>query len=318
MQPTYLIILVLAGASGLLAVQAAQGVLKHATRRVGFANARLRLIEGEGSSALALARIRHRRGLTDEGTLRTQLVRLRLLILHSGVNIPLWGVIAAMPVAATLLAALAWFWKGSAMMAVVGAVVGLVAPVLLLMFKAKKRRAKAVAQLPDALDVVIRSLGAGHPVPVALGLVAREMPDPIGSEFGTAKDEISFGSSVATAIGRMAERVDHEDFYLFAAMIRLQERTGGNLAELLRANADTIRARQTMRLRIKAASAEGRMGAMILNITPIAILIGVNAMAPDFYGDVEGHPWIVPTFVAVTVWMIIGNLVIRRMVNFRV
>lgn len=318
MEPTYFIILILAAASGLLAVQAAQGVLKHATRRVGFANARMRLIDGEGSSALALARMRRRRGLDEDGTLRAQLARLRLLILHSGMNVPLWAVLVAMPIVSVVSAGGAWLWKGSPPLALAGALVGFLAPIGLLMFKAKKRRDKAVAQLPDALDVVIRSLGAGHPVPVALGLVAREMPDPIGSEFGTASDEVSFGSGVATAIGRMAERVDHEDFYLFAAMIRLQERTGGNLAELLRANADTIRARQTMRLRIKAASAEGRMGAMILNLTPIAILMGVTAMAPDFYGDVEGHPWITPTFVAVTVWMLIGNLVIRRMVNFRV
>ena len=183
---------------------------------------------------------------------------------------------------------------------------------------AKRRRAEAVTQLPEALDVIVRSLGAGHPVPVAMALVAKEMPDPIGSEFGMVSDEIAFGSQLTNAVQRFAERIGHPDFDLFAAMIRLQERTGGNLAQLLRANSDTIRGRQKMRLKIKAASAEGRTSAMILNLAPIAVFMLVNLLSPDFYGNVSDEPIVKKTFMAVTVWMFIGNLFMRKMINFKI
>jgi len=175
-----------------------------------------------------------------------------------------------------------------------------------------------VVQLPEALDVIVRSLSAGHPVPVAMGLVAREMSDPIGSEFGIASDEVSFGSNISTAIQRLADRIGHDDFELFSAMIRLQERTGGNLAELLRANAKTIRERQKMRLRIKACSAEGRMSAYILNVAPIALFFLIRLTSPDFYGDVSDSPLLKPAFIGVVIWMLIGNLVMRKMINFRI
>jgi len=151
-----------------------------------------------------------------------------------------------------------------------------------------------------------------------MGLVAREMPDPIGSEFGIASDEVSFGATVSSAIQRLADRVGHDDFELFSAMIRLQERTGGNLVELLRSNAETIRNRQRMRLKIKAASAEGRMSALILNCAPIALFILVNILSPEFYGEVADKPIVKYALWGVLVWMGIGNLVMRKMINFKI
>jgi tight adherence protein B len=151
-----------------------------------------------------------------------------------------------------------------------------------------------------------------------MALVGREMPDPIGTEFGVASDEISYGASISQTVQRLAERVGHEDFDLFSAMIRLQERTGGNLAELLRKSADTIRNRQKMRLKIKAASAEGRMSAMILNIAPIVLFLLINLAAPDFYGDVKGHKVITYATYGIIGWMLIGNLVMKKMINFKI
>ena len=208
--------------------------------------------------------------------------------------------------------------KGTMIWAVGGLLLGFLAPIFILKFLVKRRRNTAVTQLPEALDVIIRSLGAGHPVPVAMSLVAREMPDPIGSEFGIASDEISFGSTISAAVQRLSERVGHEDFELFSAMIRLQEKMGGNLAELLASNAKTIRDRQRMRLKIKAASAEGRMSALILNAAPLLMFLGVRQFAPEFYGDVEGNPILTYSLWGVFIWMAIGNLVMRKMINFKI
>ena len=101
-------------------------------------------------------------------------------------------------------------------------------------------------------------------------------------------------------------------------MIRLQERTGGNLVELLTSNAKTIRDRQRMRLKIKAASAEGRMSALILNVAPLLLFVGIKKFAPGFYGDVEDSPALTYTLWGVVIWMIIGNLVMRKMINFKI
>src|SRR5690606_38341318 len=102
-----------------------------------------------------------------------------------------------------------------------------------LKFKAGKRSKALGMQLPQALEVVVRSLEAGHPVATAVALDGREMADPIGSEFGMAADEIAYGATLEHAVARMSERCQHPDIDLFAATIRLQERTGGNLTGLL-------------------------------------------------------------------------------------
>jgi tight adherence protein B len=305
-------------AAAFLMFQIAIGVMKQAGAKVVLPNQRLKLLAAGDPQTLVLERMRRKRGLDSDGQLGEFLKYLGKLILHSGLPVRVWMVPPAMVVVGLLSGLGIWFWKENTIMAGVASAVGFAFPIFMLSFLGKRRRNKAVQQLPEALDVIVRSLSAGHPVPVALNLVGREMPDPIGSEFGIAADEIGFGAGVATAIQRMAERIDHEDFSLFAAMIRLQERTGGNLAELLRANAKTIRDRQTMRLKIKAASAEGRMSALILNLAPIGVWLGVNTMAPDFYGEVEGHPWVTYGFWGVAAWMVIGNLVMRRMINFRI
>ena len=163
-------------------------------------------------------------------------------------------------------------------------------PIVYLKIKAS-RRAKALSrQLPDALEVMVRSLEAGHPVPTAIAMVGREMPDPIGSEFGMAADEIAYGATLELSVGHMAERCRHPDIDLFAATIRLQERSGGNLTGLLKMNAHTVRERAKLRLKITAATAEGRISATILTAAPFCVLGILEVIQPNFYGGVIHEP----------------------------
>lgn len=317
--PQYLIYLMVF-ASVILAVQGMMGLGRHAAMRLKLANDRLRRLADDEDGTAVLNTLRSKRGLTQDGNLDGWDIGLRIktLVLHSGLNLGrfgLYGWIAAMTVS---VGGFLYLMKGTALWAGAGAVIGMIAPLIVLKIFVKRRRMKAVTQLPQALDVIVRSLGAGHPVPVAMGLVGREMPDPIGSEFGIASDEVSYGANVSQSVQRISDRIGHEDFDLFAAMIRLQERTGGNLAELLRKNADTIRDRQKMRLKIKAASAEGRMSAMILNVAPIALFFLIKIAAPDFYGEVQDRDVVKYAFWGVAVWMLIGNLVMRKMINFKI
>ena len=303
---------------GFLALQAFMGAGRQAAVKVKMANDRLRRMQSEETQADIVAKIRKSRSLTETGDLKGAIIWLNQLVLQSGLPLGATKIYYILPGVAISLALMLFLVKGTLMWGAIGAVIGLVLPIFVLKFLVKRRRNKAVVQLPEALDVIVRSLSAGHPVPVAMALVAREMSDPIGSEFGIASDEVSFGSNISTAIQRLADRIGHDDFELFSAMIRLQERTGGNLAELLRANSKTIRDRQKMRLRIKACSAEGRMSAMILNIAPIALFMLIKFTSPDFYGDVSDSTLIKPAFIGVAIWMTIGNLVMRKMINFRI
>jgi len=269
-----------------MGLQAMLSLGKQASIKVKAANERMRIMDEQAKNQMSiLEQMRKDRGIQVNGHYTNKITaHINKMVVQSGLKLGTVGIYKYMVMTATLLAPTLLITKKSIGWGFGGIILGIILPLFFVHMAAKRRRKRAVAQLPEALDVIVRSLGAGHPVPVAMTLVAKEMPDPIGSEFGIVSDEISFGSHMTNAIQRLAERTGHPDFELFAAMIRLQERTGGNLAQLLRANSDTIRARQKMRLKIKAATAEGRMSARILNIAPIAIFLIVNLMAPEFYG----------------------------------
>ncbi|HET6220592.1 MAG TPA: type II secretion system F family protein, partial [Dongiaceae bacterium] len=195
---------------------------------------------------------------------------------------------------------------------------GLALPLGFLKFKAAQRAGALGYQLPQALEIIVRSLEAGHPVPAAVALVGREMTDPIGSEFGMAADEIAYGATLEQAVERMSERCQHPDVDLFAATVRLQERTGGNLTGLLKLNAATVRDRHKMRLKIKAASSEGRASAMILTSAPFVALGAIMLISPRFYGDVIHEPIVKYGLVGIGFWIFLGNMIMRRMIDMRI
>lgn len=301
-----------------LCLQGVIGAGRQASTKIKLANSRLRQLEADDPHEEVLKKIRERRGLSSEGHIAKGNAWIKRLVLHSGLPLGSHAIYAIMGITALGLGAAVMIFTPLVWLVAIAIILGVVLPILVLKYVVKRRRNKAVTQLPEALDIIIRSLGAGHPVPVAMGLVGREMADPLGSEFGIASDEISFGANLGRAVQRLSDRIGHEDFELFAAMIRLQERTGGNLANLLRSNATTIRDRQRMRLKIRAASAEGRASAFILNAAPIGMFLVINVAAPDFYGEVIHTNLVKYGLCGVVLWMIIGNFVMRRMINFKI
>lgn len=305
-------------AAAFLAMQAVIGATRQATVRVRLGNARLRKLSGKENNIDAIAKMTKVKKLNDDSDWSGIKAKIDKLVLQSGAPLGAYGIYALMSIMPIILSVGLFLWKGSFILSGAGFVAGIFLPIIALKKLVTRRRTKVGAQLPEALDVIVRSLSAGHPVPVAMNMVAREMPDPIGSQFGMASDEIAFGAGLGEGVQRMAERVGQVDFDLFAATVRLQERTGGNLAELLRSNAKTIRDRQRMRLKIQAASSEGRMSALILNIAPVLLYVAVQLTAPDFYGEVKGHKALTYGFWGAAIWMVIGNLVMRKMINFRI
>ena len=137
-------------------------------------------------------------------------------------------------------------------------------PLLILKIMRSRRQKAFGAQFPDALDIIVRSLRSGHPVPVAISMVAREMPDPIGSEFGIVADEITYGADLETGMRNLYFRIGQEDLPLFVTAVAIQSSTGGNLSEILQNLSAVIRQRFKMRRKIRALAAEGRASALIL------------------------------------------------------
>ena len=311
------IFMILVFAAVFTAAQAAIGLLSTATERRKLTQ-RLKIADKvEGISALVIE-LRKQRGLTAAGERAGRLQWLSNLIVASGLpyDQKKWLTYAG---AAALIAGIGGFVLTHTPVAIpVGALLGGVGlPILYLKFVAG-RRAKALGfQLPQALEIIVRSLEAGHPVPTAIALVGREMSDPVGSEFGMAADEIAYGATLAQAVERMAERCQHPDVDLFSATVRLQERAGGNLTGLLKLNAATVRERHKMRLKIKAASAEGRASAMILTSAPFVAFGLINVTNPHFYGDVINEPMVRYGLMGCLGWLGVGNLVMRKMIDMK-
>jgi tight adherence protein B len=195
---------------------------------------------------------------------------------------------------------------------------GTALPIMLLKVKATRMRKKIQDQFPVALDVFVRGLRAGHPVAAALDLLTVEMPDPIGSEFGLVVDEVTYGAELRDALQNMAERWDLDDIRMFVVSLSVQSETGGNLAEILENLSKVIRERQSMFLKVRALSSEGRMTAMILTILPIGTFVVLFILNPKFFLEVADDPAFIPGYIVLFVLYLIGFITIRRMVDLKV
>ena len=181
----------------------------------------------------------------------------------------------------------------------------------------RRRIGRFGEQLPEALDVVVRGLRAGHPFRVALSLVAREMPDPVGSEFGILLDEITFGLDQTVAVDNLNKRVGLEDLVFFSIAINLQSHTGGNLAEILGRLSKLLRERAKVRMKIRVLTSEGRLSAVFLSLTPFVLFGIISFLAPTYFGAVQNHPSVAPALVIGSALLLLGNIVMYRMVNFK-
>ncbi len=198
------------------------------------------------------------------------------------------------------------------------ALLGALLPIMAINFKATRTRKRIEEQFPVALDVFVRGLRAGHPISAALDLLTVEMPDPIGSQFGIAVDEVTYGVELRDALQNMAERWDLDDMRMFVVSLSIQSETGGNLAEILENLSRVIRERHAMLLKVRALSSEGRLTGLMLTILPIFSFVFLFLFNPSFFMDVAGDPWFVPGFVALGILYTIGFFTIRKMVDLKV
>jgi tight adherence protein B len=199
-----------------------------------------------------------------------------------------------------------------------GAIAATAAAMTLHLMRQRGRRISMFGeQLPDAIDIIVRGVRVGLPFTSAVGLVAREMPDPVGTEFGMLSDEISFGLDIRGALDNLYRRVGQSDLLFLIVSVGIQARTGGNFAEILSRLSRLMRSRANMRLKIRALSAEGRASAITLSAFPFALIFVINMISPTYYGDIRSNPIVEPAVYIGLFLLIVGNLIMYRMVNFK-
>ncbi|SMX42295.1 type II secretion system F family protein [Maliponia aquimaris] len=184
--------------------------------------------------------------------------------------------------------------------------------------RAKKRVSMIEEQLPEAVELMVRSLRVGHPFSAAISIVAKEMKDPLATEFGIIADESTYGRDVGEALKHMAERLDMQDLRFLAVAVAIQQQAGGNLAEILDGLARVIRSRFRLFRRVKAITAEAQWSGKFLSGFPIAALLFIQVAKPDYYDEVLDHPWFIPACFIVGIMLAANMLVMRWLVNIKV
>jgi len=316
--PIYLVWLFVALAAG-LTVEAVYLMCFSAASYRSQINRRLMISKDRTDRESVLVELRRERGLTSGGDYRLNLVALNRLILQSGLTIGLTKLIVGAVILAVIAFVATYVFRDSLLEAAGAALFsGTVVPVFVLKMLRSRRQGRFAAQFPDALDIIVRSLRAGHPVPIAVSMVGREMKDPIGSEFGIVSDEITYGAELETAMRNLYARIGSDDLPLFVTAVAIQGSTGGNLGEILENLSGVIRQRFKMRRKIRALAAEGRASAMILSALPIGMFIVIQFISPDFYASVWSVPLTKEMLFGAAAWMAVGNLIMFKMVNFKI
>ena len=301
----------------LLGFQGVYWVLFKERREQQTINRRLALTAELANPKEVLQILRKERGV-DVLAHIPSLQSFKELVVQSGVRLTGAKLLLAAAVPTVLFFLLLRFAIGSSFLAIAFAGPLAAASIYLFLLSARRRRIAAFSeQFPDALDVIARGLRAGHPFRVAIALVAREMPDPVGTEFGIVSDEIMFGLEQPIAVDNLGPRVGHNDLSFFSTAVNIQHQTGGNLAEILSRLSRMLRSRSKLRLRIRALSAEGRLSGVVLSLTPFILFALITLISPDYFFGVKDRPIAIPALIVGGLLLVIGNVTLYRMVNFK-
>lgn len=184
--------------------------------------------------------------------------------------------------------------------------------------KAKKRLSMIEEQLPDAVELMVRSLRVGHPFSNALTIVSKEVPDPLGTEMGVIADESAYGRDVGEALKDMAERLDMQDLRFLAVAVAIQQQAGGNLAEILDGLSKVIRSRFKLFRRVKAITAEAKWSGMFLSMFPLVCLLVIAVTKPNYYDTVKDTSAFIPACLVVAGFLVANIFIMRSLVDIKV
>jgi tight adherence protein B len=192
------------------------------------------------------------------------------------------------------------------------------APYFWLSGRAKKRMDLIQEQLPDAIDLMVRSLRVSHPFSAALAIAAKEVKDPLATELGMISDEISYGRDMGETLGDLAERLDMQDLRFLAVAVSIQQQSGGNLAEVLSGLVSVIRERFRLFRKVAAITSESKFSGNFLSAFPILAIIVINVLDPNYYDASMETPYFMPACFVVGGMILANLLVMRKLTNIKV
>jgi len=182
----------------------------------------------------------------------------------------------------------------------------------------KRRVNKFTNNFPDAIELMVRGLRSGLPITETLGIVASEIPGPVGVEFRMVADKMKIGRTMEVALQETADRLGTPEFQFFVITLAIQRETGGNLAETLSNLADVLRKRAQMKLKIRAMSSESKASAYIVGSLPFIVFGLVYMINPHYMGGFFTDQRLIVAGIGGMVWMGIGAAIMAKMVNFEI
>lgn len=189
-------------------------------------------------------------------------------------------------------------------------------PRWLLSFFKKRRESKFLNAFPDAVDIVVRGVKAGLPLLDCLKMITVEAPEPLKSEFRAIVETQAIGIPLGEACGRLYERMQVPEANFFGIVIAIQQKAGGNLAEALGNLSRVLRDRKKMKGKIQAMSQEAKASASIIGALPVAVMTLVWVTSPQYINLLFTEPLGNVMLVGSVMWMSMGVLVMKKMINF--
>lgn len=249
---------------------------------------------------------------------RPGMERLSRAIEQAGWKTPPSRLVLASATVGATLGGLVWVASHHWIAALFGAAAGVGAPFMRLNTVRRKRVAAFEEQLPDALNVMSRGLRAGHPFSETLRLVADDMPDPMGREFGLVFAEVNYGGDLRTALTGLLHRLPSVTVMALVSAVLIQKETGGNLSELLDKLAAVVRGRFRFQRKVRTLAADARYGAWILTLLPFFMAGVLSLINPEYLPKLTGDPLGRKLIVVAFVLLIVGTLWMRKIVRIDV
>jgi tight adherence protein B len=217
------------------------------------------------------------------------------------------------------VAALIYLRSGAALLSLgIGVLAGAGIPHIMVNFFIKKRTANFNAKFPDGIELLVRGLRSGLPVAETLGVVATEVPGPVGEEFKAAVERMRIGRTMEESLQVTADKLGTPEFQFFVITLAIQRETGGNLAETLSNLSDVLRKRAQMKLKIKAMSSESKASAYIVGSLPFIVFGLIYWINPTYIGGFFTEDRLIVAGLGGLTWMSIGAFIMAKMVNFEI
>jgi tight adherence protein B len=192
------------------------------------------------------------------------------------------------------------------------------APLMWVQMKRKNRFEKFLQEMPEALELMVGAIRAGHSLIAAMGLVGAECPEPVGSEFKLCFEEQNYGLEMKTALDNLVTRVPLQELKIVTTAIMIQKESGGNLAEVLDKTTHVIRERFRLKRQVGTYTAQGRLTGWILTLLPVGLGVILYFLDPSMISILWTNPTGIKLLWASSVMMSIGGLIIRNIVNMDV